>query len=147
MRRWLLYGGPLRHMERVCRSCGHQGGSASYLVYRGTDGFWRVPLGLLRVLRHRRAMEPVPITYLAVAGGGTALGLGAARLLGWPWWTIPVGSVGATWLFFLSSALWGPPGRGHLWTEILSVVSPGRGWARRRAEEEERFRRIPFPLF
>lgn len=145
--RWLLYGGPLRRIERVCRVGGQEGGSTSYLVYRGTDGWWRVPFGLLRVLHHRRSMQPVPVLYVAVAGVGTVLGLGTRRLLGRWWWAVPLAALSGTWLFFLSSALWGPPGRGSLLTDLLMVVSSRRGRARQRAEQEERYRRVPFPLF
>lgn len=145
--RWLVDGGPIRWTERVCRNCGRQGGSSSYLVYGGEGRWWSVPVRLLQVLRERRSMEPVPATYLVAGLVGSVLGLATRRLLGWRWWAVPAAWLGGTWLFFLSSALWGPRGRDRLRTELLSVISPTRGATRRGAEEEQQFRRVPFPLF
>jgi hypothetical protein len=111
------------------------------------ERWWRAPGRLLRVLLDRRTIVPFPATYLMAAATGAALGVALQFLLHWPWWAVGLGFVAVVWLFFLSSALWGPRnGHRDLLTEAVMAVSPSRGQARWERREERLFRSPPFPL-
>ncbi|MGA7272815.1 MAG: hypothetical protein WB239_17210, partial [Acidimicrobiia bacterium] len=69
-------------------------------------------------------MHPTPLVYLAAGATGLILGLTLDAALGWPWWVPMAGVVVVVWLFFLSSAFWGPGSDvGH---SLLRVVNPHR---------------------
>jgi hypothetical protein len=107
-----------------------------------------VPIQLVQVLRHHRTMIPVPATYLAATLLGAVVGVAAQLLLGWSWWLVAAGVVAAVWLFFVSTAVWGPGGSSQpLATDLLRVVRPGLAIERDHRQEAERFRAAPFPLY
>jgi hypothetical protein len=146
---WLQSGGRWRPTRRVCRQCGTTSSSRSVaMLVPSPQGWWSLPVRLLQTLRQRRAMIPVPATYLAAAVAGAALGVAAQLLLGWPWWLLAAAVVAAVWLFFASTALWGRGGSGQpLATDLLRVVRPRRAIERDHEQEVERFRAAPFPLY
>jgi hypothetical protein len=105
-----------------------------------------VPVHLFDILRQRRAMIPVPATYLVALVVAAALGVAAQLVLGWRWWLVAAGVVAAVWLVFFSTAFWGGGGSSRsLATEVLRVVSPRRAIERDHRQEVERFRAAPFP--
>jgi hypothetical protein len=111
-------------------------------------GWWSVPIRLLQTLRQRRAMIPVPVTYLVAVVAGAALGVATQLLLGWRWWLVAAAVVAVVWLFFFSTAFWGGGGSSRsLATEVLRVVSPRRAVEREHRQEVERFRAAPFPSY
>jgi hypothetical protein len=115
---------------------------------RGWRSVPMVPVHLFGILRQRRAMIPVPATYLVALVVGAALGVAAQLVLGWRWWMVAAGVVAAVWLVFCSTALWGGGGSSRsLATEVLRVVSPRRAIERDHRQEVERFRAAPFPLY
>ncbi|MCZ7534140.1 MAG: hypothetical protein M5U23_12205 [Acidimicrobiia bacterium] len=59
------------------------------------------------VSRHR-SMQAVPRTYVLAAVVGALLGGLLELLVGWSWWLVALAFMAAVWLFFLSSAFWGP---------------------------------------
>jgi hypothetical protein len=146
---WLRFGGPWRPPIRVCRRCGNASNSRSHAVLRtARRGWWSVPAQLIQALRQRRTMTPVPVVYLAALVVGTALGLVAQLLFGWPWWLVAAGLAVAVWLFFASTAVWGARGWGpSLATDLLRVVRPHKAMERDQRQEVERFRAAPFPLY
>jgi hypothetical protein len=106
-----------------------------------------VPIQLIQALRHHRTMIPVPATYLATLVG-VVVGVAAQLLLGWPWWLVAAGVVAAVWLFFTSTAVWGPGGSSQpLATDLLRVVHPRQAIEREHRQEVERFQAAPFPLY
>jgi len=107
-----------------------------------------VPVHLFGILRQRRAMIPVPATYLVALVAGAALGVAAQLLLGWRWRLVATAVVAAVWLLFFSTAFWGGGGSSRsLATEVLRVVSPRRAVAHDLRQEVERFRAAPFPPY
>jgi hypothetical protein len=111
-------------------------------------GWWSVPIQLVQALRQRRTMIPVPATYLAATLVGAVVGVAAQLVLGWPWWLVAAGVVAAVWLWFASTALWGPGGSSQpLVTDLLRVVRPRQAIEREYRQEVERFRAAPFPLY
>lgn len=96
--------------------------------------FW-LPVDLLRMVRHNRSMEPVPMTYVMAAAVGGVVGAALDLLLGWPWWVIAGGFIAAVWLLFFASAFWGPdPIRGD---DVRDVIDPSGIEAREVARLEE----------
>jgi hypothetical protein len=146
---WLRFGGRWRPPRRICRQCGNASDSRSTAWLGATRrGWWSVPIQLVQALRQRRAMIPVPATYLAVALVGAVVCVAVQLLLGWPWWLVAAGVVAAVWLFFASTAFWGAGGSGQpLATELLRVVHPRQAIERDHEQEVERFRAAPFPLY
>jgi hypothetical protein len=149
LRDWLRFGGPWRPPRRVCRQCGNTSGSSSVgMLVPSRWGWWSVPIRLLQTLRQRRAMIPVPVTYLVAVVAGAALGVATQLLLGWRWWLVAAAVAAAVRVFFFSTAFWGVGGsRRSLATEILRVVSPRRAIEREHRQEVERFRAAPFPSY
>src|SRR5262245_55303819 len=89
LRDWFWNGGPWRPLTRVCRRCGATNRSGDGgRVRPAARGWWRVPVELVGILRLRRTMVPVPVSYLVAAVAGTALGVTAQLALGWPWWLV-----------------------------------------------------------
>jgi hypothetical protein len=109
-------------------------------------GWWRVPAGLVGVLR-RRTMVPAPRIYLLAAAVGLVLGVAAQRLAGWPWWPVAAGLLAAVWLAFAATALRGRGSGRSLVTDLLEVADPDRAMRRRTREMEAAFRASPFPLY
>jgi hypothetical protein len=146
---WLWFGGPWRPTSRICRQCGNTSSSRSVgMLVPSQRGWWSLPVHLLQILRQRRAMTPVPATYLVAMVVGAALGVAAQLLLGWRWWLVAAAVVAAVWVFFFSTAFWGGGGSSQpLATEVLRVVSPRRAMQRDHRQEVERFRAAPFPLY
>ncbi|MDX2466683.1 MAG: hypothetical protein QNL12_05175 [Acidimicrobiia bacterium] len=68
----------------------------------------RVPSALIGTVRRGRRMEPVPLTYLMAAGLGLVVGVIMDLVLGWPWWWVAIAVMAMVWLFFMSTAFWGP---------------------------------------
>ncbi len=90
---------------------GHQwssGSISSVRVYRpGHDWAW-LPVSLSRMVSRHRSMQAVPRTYVLAAVVGALLGGLLELLVGWSWWLVALAFMAAVWLFFLSSAFWGP---------------------------------------
>jgi hypothetical protein len=149
LRDWLRFGGPWRPPRRVCRQCGNTSSARSSATYAPSRrGWWSLPVELFRVVRRRRTMIPVPATYLVAAVVGTALGVAAQLLFGWPWWLLAASLVAVVWLFFFSTALWGAGGSSRpLATDLLRVVRPRQAIERDHEQEVKRFRAAPFPLY
>jgi hypothetical protein len=148
LREWLRFGGPWRPSRSTCRRCGGVSGvgaSTMYLTRR--EGWRRVPAGLAGIVRRRRTMVPVPLTYLVAAAVGGTLGAAAQVVLGWPWWRVAAAFVVAVWLFFLSTAFRGIGSSRSLATEVLLVVNPAAGVQREQRELVDRFRAAPLPLY
>ena len=146
---WLRSGGPWRPPRRTCRRCGHvtDASSVAWLA-APRRRWWSVPLGLVRTLRGRRRMVPVPATYLAATVVAAVLGVAAELLFGWPWWLVAAAVLVAVWLFFASTAFWGAGGSDQpLATALLRVVRPHKAIERHHRQEVERFRAAPFPLY
>jgi ribosomal protein L37E len=152
LRDWLRFGGPWRPIRQVCRRCGTASTTGSFGTLVDSRRGWRsvpmVPVHLFDILRQRRAMIPVPATYLVALVVGAALGVAAQLVLGWRWWLVAAGVVAAVWLVFFSTAFWGGGGSSRsLATEVLRVVRPRRAIERDHRQEVERFRAAPFPLY
>jgi hypothetical protein len=147
LRDWLRSGGRWRPPRQVCRRCGHVtvAGSVRYLARRA--GWWRVPAGLVQVLRRRRSRVPSPAIYLLAAAVGTALGAGAQLLIGWPWWLVAVGVLAAVWLGFAATALGGGGPDRSLVSDLLMVTDPAAAMRRQHRVMAEQFRASPLPLY
>ena len=136
--------------ERVCGRCGLRTGEsavATYALLRTSAS--GAPVRVLRVLRRRRTIIPVPMTYLMAAALGIAIGILLQLVLGWPWWLVALAVVGAVWLLFASSAFWSHPGRDlgrGLRTEILDAIDPAGALERDARITERIFRAAPFRL-
>lgn len=123
----------LTHHERVgptlsCRN-GHSWRASSYAVSQlrprsRINRALRVPIAVLGMLRRQRRLEPAPITYAVAAGVGTVVGVVADLLWGWSWWLVAAIIVVAVWLFFASTAFWGP--FRVTMRDVTSVVNPHR---------------------
>jgi hypothetical protein len=146
---WLRFGGPWRPPRRTCRRCGHVSDARSVAwLAAARRRWWSVPAGLVRTLRGRRRMVPVPATYLAATVSAAVLGVAAELLLGWRWWLVAAALLVAVWLFFTSTAFWGAGGSDQpLATDLLRVVRPHKAIERDHRREVERFRAAPFPLY
>lgn len=149
LRDWIRFGGPWLSSRRLCRRCGGTSGAGSFgMVRPSRRGWWWVPVGLFQTLRQRRAMVPVPATYLVATVVGAGLGVAAQLVLGWPWWLLAAAVVVAVWLFFFSTALWGGGGWSQpLASDLLRVVRPGRALARDHRQLLERLRAAPIRLY
>jgi hypothetical protein len=146
---WLRFGGSWRPPRRVCRRCGDVSDPRSdRALWSAPRGWWTLPTQLVRVLRWRRTMIPVPATYLAATATGVVAGVAAQLILGWPWWLVAAAVVAAVWLFFASTAFWGAGGSDQpLATDLLRVLRPHKAMERDQRLEVERFRAAPFPLY
>lgn len=135
LRSWLI-GVPIPSTS-VCAD-GHEWSAAVYGAFRSrTYGFRRdrLPWSLVRVvLDHRQAM-PTPIIYLLAVAVGVAVGTGLEFMVGWRWWLIASSVVGAVWLLYLSTALWGPY-RVHF-DDLVEAVDREKAQARRHRRLEE----------
>jgi hypothetical protein len=102
LRDWLRFGGPWRPIRQVCRRCGTASTTGSFGTLVDYRRGWRsvpmVPVHLFGILRKRRAMIPVPATYLVALVVGAALVVAAQVVLGWRWWLVAAGVVAAVWL-------------------------------------------------
>ncbi|MEE9206389.1 MAG: hypothetical protein V3U50_05340 [Acidimicrobiia bacterium] len=125
VRHFLVYGMP----PPVSWSCpsGHQfGGMVAVgrpLRRNARPKVLRVPIAVVRAIRRERTMEPVPLAYLIAAGVGLVAGIGLDLSLGWRWWMVTLIAVGAVWVFFLSTAFWGPNRQGAL-RRVRSLLDP-----------------------
>lgn len=146
--RWLTLGkgaGPTLTCE-----AGHtwRAGSFAALTLRHPSraGKWlRLPLQLFRRARHARTMTPVPVTYLMAAVVGVLLGAAADLTTDFPWWVVAVGFVGAVWVFFMSTAFWGPHRLRRI--DVLRMVNPERARAEERAALETAVRTGELPAY
>jgi hypothetical protein len=151
---WLSGGGAWRPERARCRSCGDIGPSPGVMLVEIRTSGWRFALGAPRriwwMLRMRRSLIPAPWIYLASAGVGVLVGLALDRSLGWPWWAPALAFPVVAWLAFLATAFTPRARRMHRqgsMAEILAMIDPERGHARRMREQEEAIRNAPFPLF
>lgn len=102
---------------------------------------------VVQVLRGERSMIPAPLTYLVVLAAGAIVGVLLDLATGWRWWLVPLVAMAATWLFFMSSAVWGRHRSRSLGESILMVLAPRRAAERMDHETEESLRSLPFPLY
>lgn len=140
-RRWLVQG---EHVGPTLRcGNGHSWQASSYAVAqlrsrsRITRAL-RVPIAVLSMLRRKRRLEPAPITYVVAAGAGTVVAVVTNLLWGWPWWLVGAGFVLAVWLFFASTAFWGPYRVTRL--DLLRAVNPRRARQREMDDLEDEVR-------
>jgi hypothetical protein len=120
-------------------------GGIVYIAHR--VGWWSIPWRLVRVIRDRRSMTPAPYIYLLALAIGAAVGGALDAWLGWPWWGVALAFLAGVWLFFASSAFFGPRPGPDLRMEILDAVHPSGAVERRQREEERLFRECPFPFY
>lgn len=91
---------------------GHTWGAGSSRGYherrlrRGRRAFKAVRI--FGMVRRSRAMTPFPLTYLMAMVLGVGIGVVVDVLGPVPWWLVTVLVVAAVWLFFMSTAFWGP---------------------------------------
>lgn len=97
-----------------------------------------LPRRFFRTVRRHRGMEPVPLTYLMAAAAGVALGVIIDRFSAVRWWLVAAGFVSVVWLFFMSTAFWGPHRmrRRH----IAGIVNSAHARSRERAALEKAIR-------
>jgi hypothetical protein len=69
-------------------------------------------------------MTPVPLTYVMAAAAGVVIGVVIDLAGGPPWWVVGLAFVGIVWLFFLSTAFYGPFRLRR--RDYLHMVSPRR---------------------
>jgi hypothetical protein len=76
-------------------------------------------------------MTPVPLTYVMAAAVGVVIGVVVDLAGGPPWWAVGLAVVGIVWLFFMSTAFYGPFRLRR--RDYLHMVNP-----RRAAEEDDK---------
>jgi hypothetical protein len=104
-----------------------------------------LPFRLFRMVRHHRHMEPVPLTYLMAAGVGLGLGVAIDLFIDVPWWLVAGGFVALVWLFFMSTAFWGPHRLRR--RDVSRFINPGRARTRDVASLEKAIRSGELPAY
>jgi hypothetical protein len=151
--RWLRDGVRRGH-SFSCSNCGLRL-SGSFLSYAGgTHPRWQapfvLPVAIVRVLRHRRALRIPPYVYLSGAVAGAAAGVALRRRLRW-WSWVPAAAVPAAMATASVASAFtqrrAARTLGAMRETAEATLHPGREMQRFYRREETMFRSAKMPLY